>query len=231
MLRDNLSFDFEDFQTKFSEKINDIAGDNESTAFNVNGNLVNIGNIPVPIPAGDIENTAPYAYNWSNVLEDVKNHKSHLIVSVAGLNIVEVFKIFTQIVVSLLRSSNAIGVYMGSQSLIIPTEDYLEQSELMSEDQLPLNLWIYFGLVKTEDGNAGYTYGLKEFEKKEMEVLHSRKDLSEIRDMLFNITHYVLDQNVEFETGQTCGLSKEEKILITLSKGKMLEGETFKLDY
>lgn len=33
----------------------------------------------------------------------------------------------------------------------------------MSDDYLPLNLWVYFGLRVTGKGNGGYTYGLKEW--------------------------------------------------------------------
>ena len=141
------------------------------------------------------------------------------------------FKIFTQVVCSLLKTTNALGVYQGNQSILVPKADYLNEAANMSEDYLPLNLWIYFGLQTTDKGNSGYTYGLKEFGKTEMEILDSTKDLEDIRGFLFNMTHYILDYDVVFKSGQTCGSSADEKIKITLSKGKLVEGDTFKLAY
>lgn len=82
-----------------------------------------------------------------------------------------------------------------------------------------------------DKGNSGYTYGLKEFSKTEMEIINSSKSLEDVRDLLFNMVHYVLDNNVEFKDGQTCGVSEEERISITFSKGKLVEGETFKLAF
>ena len=103
-------------------------------------------------------------------MKDTKEHKSHLIVSLmhGRLNQIKRFKIFTHVLSSLLRTTNSIGVYKVNQSLLIPSEDYLNEAELMSDEYLPLNIWIYFGLRATDEGNSGYTYGLKEFNKTEM---------------------------------------------------------------
>ena len=148
-----------------------------------------------------------------------------------GQDQVKRFKIFTKVLCSLLRTTNSIGVDKGNQSLLIPKEEYLDAAASMSDDYLPLNLWIYFGLSTTDKGRSGYTYGMKEFNKTEMEVLNSSKSLEDIRGFLFNITHYVLDYDVTFQDGQTCGLSEEEKIAISVSKGKFVDGDTLKLAY
>src|SRR5690349_20290836 len=120
--------------------------------------------MPVPIPSGDIEGTSQYAYNWPTAMEDTKEHKSHLIVSVlpGGQDHKKRFKTFTEVICAILRTTNAIGVYKGNQSLLIPKDDYLNEAEKMSDEFLPLNLWIYFGLRVKDKGNTGYTYGLKE---------------------------------------------------------------------
>jgi hypothetical protein len=39
----------------------------------------------------------------------------------------------------------SIGVYEGSQSLLILKQDYLDIAEGMPGDSFQLNLWIYFG--------------------------------------------------------------------------------------
>src|SRR5688500_6613070 len=66
---------------------------------------------------------------------------------------------------------------------------------------------IYFGLRLEEDRAGGYTYGLAQFNKTEMEVVNSGHSLEEIREFLFNMAHYVLEFDVTFRDGETCGSS------------------------
>jgi hypothetical protein len=237
LLNDNKTFNIEsftkDFNNYYGDTIQEPTGDNASFVFTIGKETVAIAHMPVPIPLGDIEGTAQYAYNWQSALEDTKEHKSHLVVSLmqGGQDQIKRFKIFTQVLCSLLRTTSAIGIYKGNQSLIIPKENYLSEGEMMSEDYLPLNLWIYFGLRVTGEGNSGYTYGLKEFGKAEMEVVNSSNSLEDIRGFLFNIAHYVLEYNVTFQDGQTVGGSEEDKIAISFSKGKFVESDTLKLAY
>ena len=86
LLRQPTSYDFDNFQKDYhnsnSHQFQEPSGDNASAAFEIAGELFIIGHMPVPIPSGDIEGTAQYAYNWLSALEDTKDHKSHLIVSV-----------------------------------------------------------------------------------------------------------------------------------------------------
>lgn len=237
LLRDLDSFKLDsfinDFKNNYGDKIQELTGDNSSTAFKIDGEMLVIGYMPFPIPSGDIEGSAQYAYNWRTALDDTKEHKSHLVVSVmkGEQDQIKRFKVFTQVLCSLLRTTNSIGIYKGNQSLLIPKDDYLNQAGLMSEEYLPLNLWIYFGLRTNNNGNSGYTYGLKELNKAEMEILNSSKSLEDIRAFLFNIAHYVLEYDVTFKDGQTCGLSEDEKIAISFSKGQLVEGDTVKLKY
>lgn len=237
MLEDNSPFKLRLFLDDIKEtceyKVGKPSGDENAATLNIDGELVAIGSMPAPIPMGDIERTATYAYNWENAVEDVKEHKAHLIVSLmqGSDNIVKRYKIFTSVICSLLRTNNAIGVYKGNQSLLIRKDDYLHEADKMCDEWYPLNLWIYFGLRHENDKNSGYTYGLKEFNKRELEIVGSMRELADIRAFLYNMAHYVLDYNVEFRDGQTCGLSESEKIGITLSSGVFVDGKTFKMAY
>jgi hypothetical protein len=237
MLEENSPFNFkrflEDIKGTGEYKTDKPSGDENAASLIIDGELMAIGFMPAPIPMGDIEGSAKYAYNWENALEEVKEHKAHLIVSVmqGSDNVVKRYKIFTSVICSLLRTNKAIGVYMGNQTLLIPKGDYLQLAAGMSDDWYPLNLWIYFGFGRNNDKNSGYTYGLKEFNKRELEIVGSSRKLEDVMAFLFNMTHYILDYNVEFRDGQTCGLSEYEKIGISLSKGVYVEGETFKMDY
>ena len=229
----NLELFLEDIERNNKFKIGKASGDASATILTIDGETIAIGSMPVPIPYGDIEATAKYAYNWENAVGDIENHKGHLIVSIlhGTDNQVKRYKLFTSVICSLLRTNDAIGVFKGNQSLLIPNDDYLSEAAGMSDDWYPLNLWIYFGMGKEQDKSFGYTHGLKEFNKRELEILDSEKGLDDIRKFLYNMTHYILDYNVEFKDGQTCGLSETERIRITLSPGKFIDSDSFKLAY
>src|SRR5690606_9513425 len=154
--------------------VTDIVGDNESAILTINDENVAIAFMPVPIPMDDIEGTAQYAYNWTTVLDDLKGFTGHSIVSIMSgtKSIAERFKLLSKVLHSILITSNSIGIYQGSQSLLIPKEQYIESSESLKVGQTPIDLWIYIGLRKSEEGNSLYTYGLNEFEKSEMEIIN-----------------------------------------------------------
>ena len=237
ILADESSFDLDTFKHDFKRhnksKLQKATGDNTAAVLTIDGVMIAIAHMPAPIPWGDLEGTAKYAYNWPHVLEEIKDHKSHLIITVMETeqHPIRGYWLFTQVICTLLRTTNALGVYKGAQSLLIHQEDYLEEAIRMNREYLPLNLWIYFGLRTEEKGNSGYTYGLTEFGKSEVEILRSSNSLEDIRALLFNIAHYVLDHNVVFRGGETFGFSAEEKIPITFSPGEIVSGDSFKFGY
>jgi hypothetical protein len=214
--------------------ISDESEDGAIATFKVGDAQVYLAYMDFPVPSKDIEGTAKYAYNWMSAVEDLKDHGSHIIIAISSTavyNIIEKFKLHTKVICAMLTTGNAIGVYLGEQSLLIPKKDYLAYAGLMTDEDLPLNLWLYFGMRTIDEKTNGYTHGLKAFGKDELEVIESSRTISEIREWLFNITHYVLLSDIVFKDGQTAGLTQEEKIKITHSKGRFVEGLSFKFAY
>lgn len=237
LLADTVPFDLSrlaaDQLERYGRQLSCTGSSNNSTAvFEIEGETIALGHLPVPLPAGELDQSVSYAYYWPEAGEETKGHESHIIViGMKGSDdMVKRYKLYTEIIVSLMTTTNAVAMYMGTQSLVISKESYLMQAAYMDDESLPLNLWVYFGLRSETGLNSAYTYGLKEFGKKELEIVHSSRSLEDLLDFLFNIAHYVLACDVTFEDGQTCGLSDEERIPISVSKGVYLdEKETFKL--
>jgi hypothetical protein len=236
MLADVCLYNFNDFRDDFNNnytaKIDELIEGDDVVVFHIDGERIAISAIDVPIPQGDITTTAEYAYNWPTAVNDLEGHTAHIIVSFfeGESNQVKRYRIFTQVICSILRVTNAIGVYKGNQTLLIPKDAYLSIASYMTENTLPLNLWIYFGFRVSEDGNCGYTYGLNQFNKNELEILDSKRSFDDINYFLYDLSHYVLSCDVVFKNGQTCGL-ENEKVKISLSNGVLVEGESFKLGY
>jgi hypothetical protein len=213
-------------------KVTDVYGDDGNATLSIEGELVGLAHMPAPIPGDDIEGTLQYAYNWPTAKQDLENYDSHAIVSVLPGNKspLEQFRLLSKLLISLLTTSNAVGIYQGSQTLLIPREDYLESTEALKNGEVPLMLWIYIGIRKSEEGNSLYTYGLEYFGKKEMEIIHSKAEISVLFDLMVNIASYVIGSNVTFRSGETLGYTAEQKIKITASEGQLVDGISLKLD-
>jgi len=236
VLADEASFSYhkfiDDFQQHY-QSLNNDSGDDVAAAFGVDGENVALMNIDKPIPWDDIEGTAQYAYNWPEALEDLKDHKGHVVIALTtGSNdVVKRFKIHTKLICSALRTTSSIGIYIGEQSLLIPKNSYLNLANLMSDAALPLNLWIYFGYRTINQKRSTYTYGLKTFGKSEVEIIDSDKTFDELQEMLYNVAHYVVMSNVNFEDGQTFGYTTDQKLKIAYSTGRFVPDKSFKLSY
>lgn len=212
--------------------VTEIDGDNSTAVFKVNGEMVALAYMPVQIPMGDIEGTAQYAYNWQNATQELKDHKGHAIVSLMAGNktTLERFRILSKVLCAILSTSNAIGIYQGNQSLLIPKSQYLDNIDELKEDGTPITLWVYFGLRKSDKGNNLYTYGLTEFGKQEIEIINSKLDIEEVYDFVANIVAYVVGSDVTFKSGETLGYTADQKIKITSSKGVFVDGQSLKLE-
>lgn len=210
----------------------EINGDNETAFFNVDGESVAVLHVPDQIPWGDIDATAQYAYNWPNAREELKDHNGHAIVSVMPSDkpVLERFKILSKVLYAILSTSDTIGIYQGTQSLLIPRSQYLGYVDELKEDTPPVPLWIYFGLRASDNGNSLYTYGLAEFGKQELEILNSQLELEELYDFACNLATYVVGNDVTLKSGETLGYTADQKINITSSKGVFVDGDSLKLE-
>ncbi len=229
--RHNIDAVVNELKTNWELNVSSEAATDDSAILMVNGMMVAVAFMPATIPGDDLENAAQYAYNWENAVEEMKQTDGHTIVSVMGgsASTVEKYKILSKVLCSILTTSESIGIYQGSQTLLLKKDQYLDYASSIKNDDIPVPLWMYIGIRTSEKGNSVYTYGLKEFGKSEMEVVDSQMNLGEIYNFILNICSYVIKSDVTFRDGETLGYTAEQKIEITLSKGIFLEGETLKL--
>ena len=195
------------------------------------GMTLAIAIMPGPVPNGEAEHYAQGNYLWKDATEVARQHEAHILVSVTGdqSNLLERAKLFTRATSSCLKQSYATAVY--TDGMVFQPEFYRDMAALLQEDELPVMDWVWFGIYRTQKGIPGiYTYGLRKFGKEEIEV-YAPADLSDIRDFLMDIVHYILSDDVTLQDGETIGFSEEQKLAITLSEGIALDGMTLKLEY
>jgi len=167
------------------------------------------------------------------VEEETKEHTMHAIVSIISCreDSVKSYSILSKVIASILRSSeNAIGVYNGSSTLLLPKNHYLDFSNMMKEEMLSIQLWVYIGIINDGDKSSVYTYGMKEFGKSEMEIINSAINSDELYYFLISILQYILKEDVQLKDGETIGFTEDEKIKIKESKAVYLEGNSLKLE-
>ena len=224
----------EDLKSHWGLEVSEISGDDEVATLTINGMMVAIAKMPAPIPSEDLESIFGYSYLWNNVEKEVSEHDSHAIVSILDKtkSQVEKFSLMTMINASILRTSpDAIGVYQGSQTLLLPKGLYIDFADFLLEGNLPVILWIYIGLIGSEEGkNSIYTFGMKEFGKEEIEIIDSQMSRSDLHDFILPVLNYILAYDVTLKNGETIGFSEEQKIKITESKAVYLDGNSLKLE-
>lgn len=222
-----------ELREKWKLKVDDKETGDDASVIEIDGYKIALANMDVPIPGDEIKTTAEYNYFWKNGVEEATKHKGHIILSIlnAGINPTKENLLFSKVASSILNNSKALGVYIGGRTLLLKKDFYQYNVEEMSEDNLPLYIWVYFGMRNEDDKHSIYTYGLSDFNKKEMEIINSTHPLNELSEMMFNLVHYVIASNVTLKNGETIGMSAEQKLKITESKGKYLEGNTLKIEY
>ena len=223
----------DELRDKWELSVDDKESDKEISILVIDNYSIAIANMPMPIPRDEIKSTAEYNYYWQDGVKEATKHRGHVILSImdAGKNPVKENILFNKVAAAILNNSKALGVYIGGRTLLIKKDFYLANTDMMSEQDLPLYNWIYFGIRQEKGKQSIYTYGLADFNKHEMEIINSNKSLEELSEIMFNMAHYVIASDVTLKDGETIGMSATQKLEISYSKGKYLDGNTLKIKY
>ena len=209
-----------DLKNYWKLDVKDVDGNDEVATFSIDGELVALAFMPAPVPSEELESLCQFSYMWDKAETEVMEHTHHAILSVMSGD-----------ASTLVRTCDtAIGVYQGSATLLVPKAVYIDFADMLNEDMLPIQLWIYIGLVQENGKTSMYSYGLEEFGKLEMEIINSDMDVNYLFDFLSNILYYIIDQDVTLLDGETIGMSEEQKLTIRESKAVYLEGDSLKIE-
>lgn len=222
-----------ELRTKWKLKVDDKESSNEASVLVVEGYNIALANMSFPIPNDEITTTAEYNYLWKNGINEATKHQGHIILSIINAGKVPIKEnlLYSQVASAVLNNSKSLGMYIGGRTLLLKKDFYLANTEIMAQDDLPLYNWIYFGLRQEDGKQSVYTFGLADFNKKEMEIVNSSHSLEELNEMIFNLAHYVIENDVTLQDGETIGISAEQKLRISESQGRFLDGTTLKIEY
>lgn len=206
----------------------------KTIVFSAPGATVMIAYLDYAAPSADIRAAAQISWLWTNAAKEATAHQAQAVISIISSTgkMVEAYKLFTKVAACILEKSNASGVFMNNQYLLVPKGAYVSAAHnLLNTGTLPLYCWIYFGMQQEKDRAGGYTYGLQEFGIKEMEVSGSKHSLQDVHSKLYEAVLYALQSNIVITNGQTIPLSEGQSVVVRLSKAVYIDGETWKLEF
>ena len=187
-----------------------------------------LAHMPAPIPAGEAEDNADRNFLWPNGKEEVSEHRSQVIVTNIGVR--EETAIQSAIVVSRLALValdlfDGLGVYWGNACVCNSRAVFEDFCEDMSEEHVPVPVWLRFQLVHASDDETGlYTLGMDQFGLMNIEVDRCRMDLEDLFELVSNVAHYLIQSGPVIADGNTVGGSESERILVRHQPSMIDEG-------
>jgi len=212
----------------------EITHDNNTIIADNNGMILTASLMPAPIPDNEAVEQAKTNYRWKEAIEAAEKHKAHLLVSVINrgdMDNIEGAKHYVKLLANATKQEGCLGINI--LGTVIHPQMYYDFAKLYDEnDDFPIENIVYIGLYGDENNTvSGYTYGLEQFGKKEIEIIKSSEEAEEVYNFLASISDYIITSDVVLNDGETIGFSEEQKIQISVSEGIALDGETVKLGF
>ena len=239
VLLDEVRFDAEKYVKNLKEDWGmsydfEITHDNSTIIADNNGMILTASLMPAPIPDNEAVEQAKTNYRWKEAVEAAEKHKAHLLVSVINrgdVDNIEGAKHYVKLLANATKQEGCLGINI--LGTVIHPQMYYDFAKLYDEnDDFPIENIVYIGLYGDENNTvSGYTYGLEQFGKKELEIIKSSEEAEEVYNFLASISDYIITSDVVLNDGETIGFSEEQKIQISVSEGIALDGETVKLGF
>jgi len=204
-------------------------------AFRLGDADVIMGHMPAPIPWSDLEGPCATSWLWPKSAEELRSHAGHLIVTVmADKPPLERAKLLSIVAASIVHTcQGAIGVYWGDATLVIPGKLFREFAAEMLPAGLPLYIWIDFRIGRSQEGGTcGFTTGMEALGHMEFETLQSPEPPGELRERLFGLACYLIENGPVIRDGDTFGESADERIKVIYSQSAFGNPkQVMRLDY
>lgn len=205
--------------------------DHTTLVFEVDGMTVAASLMAFPVPNGEAEEYAHSNFMWQGAVEAARNHTAHIMLAVVDEEHPPIDRgdLYVKIVSTCLKAPNALGVY--TNGTVWAPDYFIQVSKDLKDGELPLLDLVFIGLCQNENGVSGYTNGLRAFGRDELEVVDSAQTPRDIHMLLLNTAGYVIGQDVTLHDGETLGYTAQQKLPITRSEGRNVEGMSLKIQF
>jgi uncharacterized protein (TIGR03067 family) len=170
-----------------------------------------------PIPWSDLEGPCRTSWLWKNAESDLRAHAGHLIVTVLSkAEPIAQATLLTQICASILATCpEAPGVFWTNAALLVPSEVFQDFATEILPGAPPLYIWVDFRVGPAGAGKtSGFTTGMAALGHMEFETESSPEPAGELRERLFSLANYVLENGPVIRDGDTIGEDAHERIRV-----------------
>jgi hypothetical protein len=114
-----------------------------------------------------------------------------------------------------LKVFDGIGVYWGNACVANSREVFESFCENISEEDLPVPVWLRFQLLRESEGEIGlYTLGMSQFGLMEIEVDDCQMKPMDLVEFVSNMALYLIRSGPVIADGNTIGNSPDERIRV-----------------
>ena len=197
--------------------------------------------MPGPIPWSDLEGPCRTSWLWPNAESDLKDHTTHLIVTVLSpAGPIERSRLLTQVCASILATcQQAPGVFWSNAALLVPSAVFQEFATRVLPDGPPLYIWVDVRVGAADKKgsagqpvSAGFTSGMAALGHMEFETKSSPEPPAELRERFFALANYVLEHGPVINDGDTVGENADKRIRVVYAKSAFGHpGQVLQLQY
>jgi len=207
----------------------------DTLSYRIGSTDVIMGKMRAPIPWSDLEGPCATSVLWPKAADELKEHKTHVIVTVMGeLDPIELSTRLIQATASLMATSpTALGVFWANATLLVPKDLFIRFAVEVLPHGLPLHICVDFRVGNDGDkSSAGFTAGMAALGHMELEAQNAAEPPGELRERFMGLASYVVENGPVINDGDTVGEDANERIRVVYSDSAFgHEGKVMRLVY
>jgi hypothetical protein len=180
-------------------QIEDYKTDESMISFLYRGGVCVLKLVEAPLTWKELEKkyetVAAGQDNGSVLVEKMQHHSSHIIVTwfSRSSTAIDRYLMLTRAMAALASVTDTAGIYWGAGSLLHARETFINESRNIQDDAFPLQLWVDFKLMRTEDGRYLLsTTGLEALGCAEIRILEPQNSADETYNIAFQLAQSLL---------------------------------------
>lgn len=169
-----------------------------------------------PISADQLAGPCETAWYWPDAAKQLRDHRAHLFLTLVdeGRDAVQKSMRLTAFANAVASNTPARGIVWGPAGLVHEPAAFAQQAFDTTTENLPLFLWIDFRIEPVGEGVVRmFTTGLEAFERKELEVAATAVAPQQLLDDIYNVAHYVIQDESAVKDADTIGLSDGRQMI------------------
>jgi len=196
----------------------DVKKEENTLSFDVGHLSIAMGMMPGPIPEDSWADPERQTWIWPDAVEQMQDHKSHLIVTAVGdATPLEQSQLLTMVTASLVVAcGQPAGILWGDAGLMVSPEVFRDIALETLPSELPLCIWVAVYLGKNEDGTTvGFTRGLQSLDVMDFVTEDATDEPADLCERFYGLADYLLENGPVIEDGHTIGEDARERIRIS----------------